>query len=86
MLIDRIDEVRMFIFSIIGASTGTALNYTTEMRMLDASADPTWFCDVSPILQTVAWCVAIIAGIATTVKIIASFRRKPKTDESKKED
>lgn len=75
MLIDRIDEVRMFLFSIIGASTGTALNITSEYN-LKAAADPTWFCDVSPILQTIAWCVAIIAGIATTVKVIASFRKK----------
>lgn len=75
MMIDRIDEVRMFAYTLIGATTGTALNITTEHN-IKAAADPTWFCDVSPILQTIAWCVAIIAGIATTVKVIASFRNK----------
>ena len=75
MLIDKINELKMLAITAISAITGSALGYMSKLN-LDAATDPAWFCDAKPVLQTMAWVVAIIAGIATTIKVIASFRKK----------
>ena len=72
VLIDKINEVKMLAITAVSVFTGSALGYTN----LDATPDPMWFCEAKPVLQTIAWIVAIIAGVATTVKVIASFRKK----------
>jgi hypothetical protein len=68
--------LRGFIISAVSALFGTGLR-AAELNVTTV-ADPAWFCLLSPILQTVAWTVAITAGIFTIIKALRDLKRKRK--------
>lgn len=82
MIIDRIDEVRTLAITFVGATTGSIMNVVSENNLASLKpTDPTWFCVASPILQTIAWGVAILAGLATFVKIMVSLFKHKKHED-----
>ena len=68
--------LRGFIISAVSALFGTGLR--AAETTITTATDPAWFCLLSPILQTVAWTVAILAGIFTIIKAIRDLKRKRK--------
>lgn len=80
-LIDRVDEIKGVIIAIFGAFTGSALN-AAEITTASGSSC-VWFDTVSPILQTIAWSVAIVAGIVTTFKAFRTNANESKRKRHK---
>ena len=78
-MIQNIDGIKAAVVSIGSAIIGTVLNVdTTEIskQMITASADPAWFCTIKPILQTLAWTTAILAGLITAYKGLKRNKKK----------
>lgn len=73
-LIDKIDEIKGVIIAIFGAATGTTLKAAGTMSSVGDNIK--WFDICSPILQTIAWCVAIVAGVLTIIKTYRDVRSK----------
>jgi hypothetical protein len=72
-LIDSVNMVKGWGISVSGAMFGTALNSDNIGTVVNA--DPQWFIYCAPILQTLAWVIAIIAGIVTIWKVIRNSEK-----------
>jgi hypothetical protein len=65
--------MRGFILSAVSAGFGSSLSAAEST--ITTAADPKWFIMLSPILQTAAWTVAIVAGIFTVVKVCKELKK-----------
>ena len=67
--IDRIDAVIGALGSLFGAAVGSAIYNSEIINAVTKGVDPEWFCQLAPILQTVAWVGAGVVSFFTTVKL-----------------
>jgi len=72
-LIDSVNMIKGWIISISSAIFGTALNSNSISTVI--SSDPQWFVCAAPVLQTLAWVLAIIAGVVTIWKGIRNNKK-----------
>lgn len=77
--IDRlIDPVTGLINTVLLALFGTGIHEGSKVITNISSNDPVWFCNIAPILQTIAWIGAGVVAFLTSVKLIREMRDKKK--------
>ena len=72
-MIEILKAMRGFILSAASAGFGSGLSAAEEI--ITKPLCPQWFILISPILQTLAWTVAIVAGVITIFKVCKELKK-----------